>query len=89
MNLILLLTASGLCLLAGFCFYLASPNQQLRKHAVSTRGLNVSGLLLSILALISLLQFMGTPAAIFLLLTLMMFVLTLGPLLIAYLKREG
>lgn len=89
MNLILLLAASGLCLLAGFCFYLASPHQQLTNHAVPPRMLNLSGVVLSIIALLCLLQFMGTPAAIFLLLSLMMFVLTLGPLLIAYLKQES
>lgn len=83
----LLLVASGLCLLAAFCFYLASPNQLLLKRSYSAKMLNLGAMVMAFLAVISLMQFMGKPAAIFLFVSLMMLYLSLLPLLIAVFKK--
>lgn len=83
----LLLVASGLCLLAAFCFYLASPNQLLLKRSYSSKILSLGAIVIALAAVISLIQFMGKPAAIFLFVSLMMLYLSLLPLLIAVFKK--
>ncbi|MCK7598265.1 hypothetical protein M0G74_13360 [Microbulbifer sp. CAU 1566] len=88
MTALLLISAAVLIALGSTLIYLASANQRLFSAALPTRVLAWVGLLLLVLALFLLLQYSGPGSAVFILVTGVMFVWTIPPMVIAYLKHK-
>jgi len=74
---------------AAITLYLASPNQLLVERPLPHRVLAVVGLMLLVVALLLCRQLAGSATAVFILLTLMMLLWSLGPPLIAYFRVPG
>ncbi|WP_226662774.1 hypothetical protein [Microbulbifer aggregans] len=88
MTALLLISAAVLVALGSMLLYLASTNQRLFSTALPTRAFAWTGLLVLVFALILLLQYSGSGSAVFILLTGMMFVWTIPPMVIAYLRHK-
>ncbi|WP_428820627.1 hypothetical protein [Microbulbifer sp. MCCC 1A16149] len=89
MTALFLISAAALLVLGSILLYLASANQRLFSTVPSARTLVFTGLLLLVFALVLLLQYSGTGSAVFILVTGVMFMWTVPPMAIAYLRHKG
>jgi len=85
---LLLTSAAVLLALGSMLLYLASANQRLFPIVLPARMLGWTGLLLLAFSLVLLLQYSGSGSAVFILMTGVMFMWTVPPMAIAYLKRK-
>lgn len=89
MTLLMVLTGAAFGLTGGLLLYSASPNQRLWTHGAPGRLGGWSGLGCLVVSLTLLLQVMGSGAAVFTLLTLLMLVLTALPFLAAWRRARA
>lgn len=82
------ISGMAVAMLSGIVLYLASPNQLLWDRQLPSRLLTLTGTIFASASLVLLLQWAGAATAIFILVTLVMFVWTFVPLAAAWRKGD-